>query len=160
MVREYESSDADSLWELKRGYELALGTGTGDDEKESTYREKLDDDYQEGYMNWVERCVDENPETVQVAQRDGVLVGYVFVFPESLTHVWDAAVLNEIFVTERYRGTDVADELMEAALSVARDQDPPIDRILLDVDPDNDRAKAFYDRWGFDTWGELVVREM
>jgi GNAT superfamily N-acetyltransferase len=160
MARPYRPTDSDDFWELKRGYELSLGTGTGGDAKESAYRDKLDADYRAGYLEWVRRCVDENPRTVQVAERDGDLVGYVFLLPESLTHIWDAAVLNEIFVVESRRGTGVADDLMEAALTVARTQDPPIDRLLLDVDPDNDRAGAFYDRWGFEHWGDLVVREL
>ena len=28
------------------------------------------------------------------------------------------------------------------------------------VDPDNDRARAFYERWGFERWGEMVAREL
>lgn len=160
MVRPYRPTDSDGFWELKRGYELSLATRTGGDAKEAAYRDKLDTDYRAGYFEWVRRCVDENPRTVQVAERGGDLVGYVFLLPESLTHVWDAAVLNEIFVVEPYRGTEVADDLMEAALTVAREQEPPIDRLLLDVDPDNDRASAFYDRWGFEHWGDLVVRDM
>lgn len=160
MVRPYRSTDADDLWSLKRGYELSLGTGTGDDAKETTYRDKLDADYREGYFDWVRRCVEENPEAVQVAERDDALVGYVFVLPSSFAHAWDAAVLNEIFVVERYRGTDVADDLMAAALEVVRAQSLPLDRLLLDVDPDNDRARSFYDRWGFETWGEFVVRDL
>jgi len=160
VIRPYRSADADALWDLKRGYELSLGAGTGDDTKEAAYRDKLDADYRDGYLDWVRRCLDENARAVQVAERDGELVGYVFVLPESLAHIWDAAVLNEIFVRERHRGTGVADDLMEAALDVARAQNLPLDRMLLDVDPDNDRAKAFYDRWDFDGWGRLVVRDL
>lgn len=160
MVRAYRPDDAEAMWELKRGYELLLGADTGGDEKAATYRDKLDADYRAGYFDWLRRCLDENDRAVQVAERDGELVGYVFLLPESLAHIWDAAVLNEIFVVERHRGTDVADALMESAVAVAREQNPPLDRMLLDVDPDNDRARAFYDRWGFEHWGELVVRDL
>jgi RimJ/RimL family protein N-acetyltransferase len=59
-----------------------------------------------------------------------------------------------------HRGTDVADDLIEAALDFARDQDLPLDRIVLDVDPDNERAAAFYDRWRFEPWGEVVARPL
>jgi len=160
MVRPYREDDADALWQLKRGFELGLGTGTGDEGKEATYREKLDDDYRRSYLAWVRRCIEENERCVQVADRDGQPVGYVFVLPATLAHIWDAAVLNEIFVRERERATGVADDLMEAALSVARDQDLPLDRLVLDVDPDNERARAFYDRWGFESWGEMVALDL
>ncbi|MFC7132192.1 MULTISPECIES: GNAT family N-acetyltransferase [Salinibaculum] len=160
MVRPYRPADADALWRLKRAFELALATDTGDDTKEATYRDKLDDDYRRSYLDWVDRCVDETPRAVQFAERDGEAAGYVFVLPASLSHIWDAAVLNEIFVTEDYRGTGVADDLLEAALALAREQDLPLDRIVLDVDPDNARATGLYDRWGFEPWGEMVARPL
>ncbi|MBX0323303.1 GNAT family N-acetyltransferase [Halomicroarcula sp. F13] len=160
MIRPYEAGDAAALWECKQAFELELGTGTGDDEKAHRYREKLDADYRESYLQWVDRCVGEDERTVQVATDDDEVVGYVFVLPESMAHVWDAAVLNELFVAESHRGTDVADDLLEAALRVARDQSLPLDRLVLDVDPSNERARAFYDRWGFEPWGEMVARPL
>lgn len=160
MVRPYREADADALWDLKRGFELELGTATGDEAKRDAYQGKLDGTYRREYLDWVERCVAETERAVQVLERDGELAGYVFVLPETLAYIWDAAVLNEIFVRERFRGTSVADELMEAAVSVARQQSLPLDRLVLDVDPKNERARAFYDRWGFDHWGEMVARDL
>ncbi len=160
MVRPYCEADADGLWELKRGFELGLGTGTGDDEKEAAYRGKLDESYRTSYLEWVGRCVAENERCLQVAEGEDRLAGYVFVLPTSLSHIWDAAVLNEIFVRESRRGTGLADDLMEAALSVAGDQTLPLDRLVLDVDPANERARAFYERWGFESWGEMVARDL
>ncbi len=43
---------------------------------------------------------------------------------------------------------------------VAREQDTPLERVVLDVDPDNERARAFYDRWGFEPWGEILARSL
>jgi len=158
MVSAYDAGDADALWTLKRGFETGLGAGTGGDEKQAVYEAKLDDDYREDWLDWVERCVDEDERCVQVARRDGGLAGYVFVLPESMAFVWDAAVLNEIYVRPEYRGTGVADDLMTAAVDVARDQSLPLDRLVLDVDRENDRASAFYERHGFEHWGEMVAR--
>ena len=160
MVRPYRESDADGLWELKRGFELGLGTDTGTTEKADRYREKLDASYRQRYLSWVGRCVDETPRAVQVAERAGELVGYAFVLPESLAFIWDAAVLNEIFVAEDYRGAGVGDDLMDAAIAVASDQDLPLDRIVLDVDRENARARTFYERWGFEHWGEMLARPL
>ncbi len=160
MVRAYRTDDADELWRLKRGFELGLGTSTGDDDKADVYAGKLDENYRREYLAWVERCTETNERTVQVAEEDGRLVGYAFVLPESLAYIWDGAVLNEIFVEEDARGTGVADELMEAALTVVRDQSLPLDRLVLDVDRENERANAFYRRWGFEHWGEMVAREL
>lgn len=160
MVRPYREEDRETLWRLKRGFELELGSATGGEEKQAAYEGKLDDSYRTEYLDWVRRCVEENERTVQVSERDGSLVGYVFVLPESLSYIWDSAVLNELFVREEYRGTGVGDELMEAALGVTRQQSLPLDRLVLDVDQHNERARAFYDRWGFDHWGEMVSRPL
>jgi len=76
--------------------------------------------------------------TVAVEEEEGNdpnLVGYVFVLPERLAMIWDAAVINELYVVPESRGTGVADELMGAAVALAGDQDLPLDRIVLDVDP-------------------------
>lgn len=160
MSRPYRPADADSLWELKRSFELGLGEGAGDGGKAERYRDKLDEDYREAYLEWVERCVEAEPRSVQVAERDGDLVGYAFVLPESFAYIWDAAVLNEIYVTPAVRGTDVADELMADAVALAREQSLPLDRLVLDVDRSNERARAFYDRHGFEHWGEMLAREL
>ncbi|WP_396611877.1 GNAT family N-acetyltransferase [Haloferax sp. S1W] len=170
-VRPFEAADADAFWELKRGFELGIGEGTGGDDKLDKYEAKLTDDYRERYLSWVERCATDDPGCIVVASVDGgadsgtesagsELVGYAFALPEDLTFIWDAAVLNELFVAPEFRGTGVADALMQAVLDHARSQDLPLDRLLLDVDEANDRARAFYDRYGFDHWGELVGRDL
>ncbi|WP_049980053.1 GNAT family N-acetyltransferase [Halolamina rubra] len=176
-IRPYEPGDEEGLWHCKRAFELGLGSGTGGDEKRDKYEGKLDRDYREAWFEWVERCVDADPRCVTVAVDDagddggadadpddadagGEVVGYVFVLPESHRFIWDAAVLNELYLAPEHRGTGVADDLMAAAVELARDQDLPLDRLVLDVDRENDRAKAFYDRHGFDHWGEMVAREV
>lgn len=160
MVRPYEPSDTDALWNLKRRFELELGTSTGDDEKADAYEGKLDETYRDEYLAWVSQCVEETSRALQVAERNGTLVGYVFVLPESLAYIWDSAVLNEIYVRESERGTGVGDDLMEAALGVVEEQSLPLDRLVLDVDRKNERAQAFYERWGFEHWGEMVAKEL
>lgn len=160
MVRAYEADDAAVLWELKRGFERGLGEGTGDDAKASRYEAKLDEPYRESYLDWVDRCVAEEPRAVQLAERDRGVVGYVFLLPESLSHIWDGAVLNELYVVPDYRGDGVGDELISAALDVGREQDLPLDRLLLDVDRANERARAFYESHGFEHWGEMLARDL
>ena len=159
--------DPAALWDCKRRFELELGTGTGDDDKRAQYEGKLDDAYRERYLDWAARCVADEPRAITVAAlpesacaAPPSFAGYVFVLPERLAMIWDAAVLNEVFVREAHRGSGVADDLLDAAVAVARDQDLPLDRLVLDVDRGNDRARAFYRRHGFTHWGEMVAREL
>lgn len=170
-IRPYDpATDAEGLYDCKLAFERGLGTNTGGDEKAATYEGKLTDDYREAWLAWVDRCVADDERCVTVAVDDdaatGVdetdsgspVVGYVFLLPERLAFIWDAAVINELYVAPAHRGTGVADDLMAAAVDIADDQTLPLDRIVLDVDPANDRAQAFYDRHGFETWGEMVAR--
>ncbi len=170
-LRPFERGDEDDLWELKRGFELGIGSGTGGEEKRATYEAKLTAEYRVRWLSWAKRCAAEQDGVVTVADAGdaddtaddadgGGLVGYAFLLPESLAFVWDAAVLNEIYVAPERRGTGVADDLLDAALDVAREQNLPLERVVLDVDRENDRARAFYERHGFEHWGEMVAREL
>ncbi|MDL5361494.1 GNAT family N-acetyltransferase [Halalkalicoccus sp. NIPERK01] len=159
-LRPYEpGADEDDLWTLKRAFERGLGAGTGGEEKEALYEAKLTPAYRERYLDWVGRCVATDPRCVTVADDDAP-VGYAFVLPERLAMIWDAAVLNELYVAPEHRGTGVADDLMDAACALASEQDLPLDRLVLDVDPENARARAFYDRHDFEPWGEMVARPL
>lgn len=158
-VRPYMPADEADLWELKQAFERGLGAGTGDESKAKQYADKLTADYRARWLDWVADCVAESPACVQVAESEDGLVGYVFVLPESLAFIWDAAVLNEIFVRDAHRGRGVADELLAAAREVVAGQSLPLDRLVLDVDGENERAAAFYERHGFEHWGELVARD-
>jgi len=166
-LRPYDpDTDADGLVDCKLAFERGLGENTGGDAKAAAYDGKLTDDYRDRWLAWVDRCVadDERCVTVAVAERDErgepaqEIVGYVFVLPERLAMIWDAAVINELYLAPDHRGTGVADDLMEAAVDLAGDQSLPLDRIVFDVDPANERAQAFYARYGFEQWGEMLSR--
>ena len=174
-LRPYEPADGAALWELKAAFERSLGGAN--DEKAATYEAKLTDAYRERYLAWADDCVERDPgcitlavadgddasgdpEPAATAAGDGEAVGYVFVLPADLAFVWDAAVVNELYLAPDYRGTGVADDLMAAAVAHARGQDLPLDRLVLDVDPENERAYAFYERCGFEPWAEMVAREL
>jgi ribosomal protein S18 acetylase RimI-like enzyme len=152
--------DKHALWGLKRAFEIELSTETGGEEKQAAYEAKLTEEYKKQYLDWVERCVSDEPRCVTLAVDEGEPVGYVFVLPERLAMIWDAAVVNELYVSPEYRGTGVGDELMDAACVLARNQELPLDRLVLDVDPENSRAQAFYDRYDFEPWGEMVTKEL
>jgi ribosomal protein S18 acetylase RimI-like enzyme len=166
-----DPADREALWELKRGFELGLGSGTGDDAKRAAYEAKLTDEYRDRWLDWVAWCIGEESDCVTVAvpertdapdpaaDRDH-LAGYLFVLPARLAFVWDAAVLNELYLAPDYRGTGVADDLLELAVAHAREQDLPLDRLVLDVDRENGRARAVYDRHGFEHWGEMLAKTL
>ncbi|MFC6837605.1 GNAT family N-acetyltransferase [Halomarina ordinaria] len=157
-VRPYDhDADWPALWSLKRAFERELGSA--DDEKAARYEGKLTDDYRAGYREWVADCVRRDPGCVLVADDDGP-VGYCFLLPADLAYIWDAAVVNELYLAPEYRGSGLADDLFEAALAHAAEQSLPLDRVVLDVDPENERAARFYERFDFEPWAELVARSV
>jgi ribosomal protein S18 acetylase RimI-like enzyme len=155
-IRSYDPRDADTLWDLKRAFESELGAK--DEEKSAKYENKLTDEYRDRYLSWVTDCVERDPGCLVVAEdeSDREIVGYAFVLPEDFAFIWDAAVLNELYLEPDYRGTDVATTLVTDAFDHARTQSLPLDRILLDVDSENERARAFYERIGFEPWAEMI----
>lgn len=157
-IRPYRPADADALWGLKRAFETGLGAA-GDESKADAYDAKLTDDYRARWLAWVDRCVADE-DCLFVAEADDELVGYLFLLPERLAFVWDAAVVNEVYVDPDHRGTGLADDLFERGLAHAREQALPLDRVVLDVDRENERARAFYERHGFTHWGEMVARDL
>lgn len=158
------NGDAAALWNLKERFEHELGA-LGGGAKAESYDGKLTGEYRERYLDWVAWCAERDPECVTVAEAanegesEDELAGYVFVLPEELAMIWDAAVLNELYVREPFRGTGLADDLMEAAYDCARKQALPIDRIALDVGTENERASGLYRRHGFEPWGALLARD-
>lgn len=161
-IRSYDpDEDTTPLWDLKRAFETELAAGTGGEKKQVAYEAKLTEAYKTRYLDWVERCIEDESGCVRLAvDANGESVGYVFVLPERLAMIWDAAVVNELYVSPAYRGTGAGDELMDAASALARKQELPLKRLVLDVDAENTRARAFYDRHGFEPWGEMVAKKL
>jgi putative acetyltransferase len=90
---------------------------------------------------WTEELVPSN--TIIVAERAGVIVGFVVIDPES---GW----LDQIVVDpDRWR-TGIARNLIEAAKGICPDG------IRLDVNQTNERALRFYERIGFVCTGSGV----
>ncbi|ELZ48225.1 GCN5-related N-acetyltransferase [Halorubrum californiense DSM 19288] len=67
----------------------------------------------------------------------------------------DRLVVGDIYVGESYRGTGLADRLIERAVVDAREQD--CGELRLDVDVDNERAVAFYEKRGFETYRRQLI---
>lgn len=67
----------------------------------------------------------------------------------------DRMVVGDIYVRGPYRGSGLAESLVGRVADHARETDCP--ELALDVDADNDRALAFYDRLGFARYRHRMV---
>jgi ribosomal protein S18 acetylase RimI-like enzyme len=102
--------------------------------------------------SWTRELADPAFE-VRVAERDGVLVGYVKLGPPHLPFEprGEAAELRQLYVIEEMKGQGVAPALMDWAIERARDR--RADHLYLSVFTDNHRARRFYEKLGFEAEG-------
>ena len=94
----------------------------------------------------------------RVAEDDAGVLGYCWVGPVTLPVPTgpDATELHQLYLTERAKGSGVAQALMDWALATARATGAP--RIVLSVYVDNHRAQRFYARYGFREIGKYQFR--
>ena len=70
----------------------------------------------------------------------------------------DRLIVGDLYVSAAYRGTGLADRLMERAAVDARERD--CEELRLDVDVDNERALGFYEKLGFEPYRERLTRDV
>ncbi len=81
---------------------------------------------------------------------DGELVGFVGFYPLRNPRIAHKGLLWGMYVTEAARGTGLAERIIEAVVEHARGQ---VEQILISVITDNERARRFYQRMGFEAYG-------
>lgn len=103
----------------------------------------------------------EDPAPPGTPDADRDLVAFVSTSVDDCPEVFDRPdrlVVGDIYVAETYRGTGLADRLVERAIADAREQD--CGELRLDVDVDNDRALAFYEKRGFEPYRKQLTRDV
>lgn len=96
----------------------------------------------------------EDPDIAfQLAEEDGRLAGYAKVASVSLPVEMDrpAAELRQLYLLKDWHGRGIAQSLMQWVFEEARRR--TAEELYLSVFIDNHRAKAFYDRYGFEAIG-------
>ncbi|AUV82401.1 GNAT family N-acetyltransferase [Salinigranum rubrum] len=104
----------------------------------------------ESYRAWV--AIDGTHDATRLADTDAEFVGFVTTDIDESPSVFDRPdrlVIADIYVLERYRGTGLARALVDRARTRARESG--CTEVKLEVDVDNDRALAFYEKIGFET---------
>lgn len=109
---------------------------------------------EESYRAWV--AVDETSDEVtkrddSLTDGDGSFVGFITTNVDESPSVFERPsrlVIGDIYVREPYRGTGLANELIDHATDRARETE--CEELALDVDVENERAIAFYESLGFE----------
>ena len=102
--------------------------------------------------NWDKELNDPAFE-VRVAETEGRLVGYVKLGPPHLPFEprGEAAELRQLYVVEEMKGQGIAQALMDWVIDRARRR--RADYLYLSVFTENERARRFYEKYGFEPEG-------
>ncbi len=109
---------------------------------------------EDGFEIWIavdDAAADGVDADAELGAADLPLAGFVAAEREPAPTVFDRPdrlVIDDLYVRELYRGGDLARDLVGRAASYAEAADCP--QVALDVDTDNERARAFYDSLGFE----------
>lgn len=99
---------------------------------------------------WTEKSVMETFEQTQafitVAEVDGRLAGYCIIY-----YVMDEAEIARITIGEDVRRQGIGKGLLDYTCECCKERQ--IERLLLDVREGNEGARAFYQKYGFQTDG-------
>jgi len=112
-----------------------------------------------GYASFLGKVIDSDDDRVFVAERDGVVIGYVYVALEPLS--WKelrapAGFIHDVAVAEDARRSGVATELIEAAVAWLRDRGAP--RVILWSASSNEASRRLFHKLGFrDTMVEMTM---
>ncbi|QKG94117.1 GNAT family N-acetyltransferase [Halorubrum salinarum] len=102
--------------------------------------------------------LDDDEALTWVAVDGGDLVGYAAASVESSAPAFaagDRLHVGELYVREPYRGEGVAGDLCDRVDAAAAARG--CERVTLDVDAGNERARAFYEKRGFDVARHRMV---
>lgn len=117
-------------------------------EEEMSFR--LDLLEEEGRRVWVAVEGDPTPGR-DLGDLERTFQGFVTTVLDECPSVFDRPdrqVVGDLYVRPAHRGTGLARDLVERVAREAEDRDAG--ELYLEVDVDNERAKAFYDKLGFE----------
>ena len=101
--------------------------------------------------------LDDPAFTVRVATEEGRVIGFAKLGPVAFPGDWpsNAVELHQLYVGEAAKGSGVAAALIEWGIAWARER---ASILYLSVFTENDRAQAFYRRYGFVDVGRNAFR--
>lgn len=100
--------------------------------------------------------LDDPAFTVRVATEQGAIIGFAKLGPVVFPGEWadDAIELHQLYTLATHHGAGIGPALMDWAIAEARRRNAG--EIILSVYVDNERARRFYERYGFEEIGRYV----
>lgn len=102
--------------------------------------------------------IENNDSEIFVAEKEGVLVGFVQLYPLfSSTRMKRYWLLNDLYVNENHRGNGYSKKLIEKAKELAKSTNAC--GILLETGKSNDIGNKLYPGCGFEIYNEVNFYE-
>lgn len=131
-IRRAAPADLDRVAQLFDTYRVFYGQEPAGEQARSFIRERLE----------------KQDSVIFVAELKGEIEGFCQLYPSfssvAMGRIW---VLNDLFVTEKYRQHGVASQLLEAAAAFARETGAK--RLELSTARDNLAARSLYEKMGW-----------
>ncbi|HST06939.1 MAG TPA: GNAT family N-acetyltransferase [Gemmatimonadaceae bacterium] len=116
---------------------------------------------EKGYGSFLGRQLEEDNIIVQVAERDGEVIGYTYAGMEDYDYMslrGPAGVLYDIVVDPAHREHGVGRMLLDAAISALKERGAP--RVILETAQKNTSAQRLFERAGFRCTMIEMTREL
>lgn len=124
------------------------------EEEEVAFRKSLLES--DDYFGWV--AVESfDPETDDLSE-DGTFVGFITAKINEAPPVFDQpdrVTIGDVYIDEPYRGSGLADSLVARLVDLADAHD--CTELRLEVDVDNERAQAYYEKLGFEIHRHIMT---
>lgn len=109
-------------------------------------------------MNFIKERLENKDSEIFVAEKDGILTGFVQLYPIfSSTRMKRYWLLNDLYVNENHRGKGYSKELIEESKELCRTSDAC--GVLLETGKSNDIGNQLYPACGFELYDSVNFYE-
>lgn len=110
---------------------------------------KLKDDFENILFNFIRGRIFSKNDAIFIAEFDGEVIGHMIIsikknFPIFKMNHYGR--INTVFIKKEFRGKNISSKLKDEAINWFKKKG--INRVSLNVDPNNKRAINAYNKWG------------
>ncbi|KYK30677.1 MAG: hypothetical protein AYK22_08560 [Thermoplasmatales archaeon SG8-52-3] len=110
---------------------------------------RLKDDFENILFNYIRKRIFSKNDAIFIAEFDGVVIGHMIIsikknFPIFKMEYYGR--INTVFIKKEFRDKNISSKLKDEAIKWFKQKG--INRVSLNVDPNNKRAINAYNKWG------------
>jgi ribosomal protein S18 acetylase RimI-like enzyme len=113
---------------------------------------RLKNDYEEILSRYIKGRIYSKNDAIFIAELNGKLVGHMIISIKKSHPIFEMdkyGRINTVYIEEKFRGKSISSKLKDEAFKWFKKKD--INRVSLNVFPDNEKGINTYKKWGFST---------